>query len=124
MEYVWFPFVLAVLFGYVGFRQWLRHQQRAMVHRERLAAIEKGIELPPWPVDPPKDGIGLDGILLLSGLIWLALGIGGMVATYFIVSRLVIPDAPPPAVALGGIPAALVGVAHLIVYNVYRKKTR
>ena len=44
MEFVAFVGVLAC---YVAFRQWMQHDRRRMVHRERLAAIEKGIELPP-----------------------------------------------------------------------------
>jgi hypothetical protein len=118
------PLALAVLLAFVGFRQWLRHQQRAMVHRERLAALEKGVEPPPWPVDPPRSSLGLDGILLLSGLIWIALGIGGMIALFAIVPQLKIPDAPPPSIALIGIPATLVGLAHLVVYAVQRRRVR
>ena len=55
--------VFAILLGFVGFRQWLRHQQRAWVHRERLAALEKGVELPPWPVTP-REGLGMSLPLL------------------------------------------------------------
>ena len=46
MEYLWFPLIVASVLAFIGFRQWLRHQQRAMVHRERLAALEKGADLP------------------------------------------------------------------------------
>ena len=38
--------VMVALIAYVGFRQWLQHQRRVMVHRERLLAAEKGIEMP------------------------------------------------------------------------------
>ena len=34
-----------------------------------------------------------------------------------------IPDAPPSYIALIGLPVALVGVAHLIVYRTRRSKT-
>ena len=87
MEYVWFPLFVASVLAFVGFRQWLRHQQRAMVHRERLAALEKGADLPAWPDESPsRFDFGLDSILLLSGLIWLAIGLGGMFAAWLIVS--------------------------------------
>jgi hypothetical protein len=126
MEYMWFPLVVASVLAFVGFRQWLRHQQRSMVHRERLAALEKGAELPSWPAEPPSQAfaIGLDSILLLSGLIWLALGIGGMIAAFAIVSTPQvqnIPEAVPPQIALIGIPVAFVGAAHLIVYWIRRR---
>jgi hypothetical protein len=117
------PAFVAVVLAFVGFRQWLGHQQRVMVHRERLVALEKGVEPPPWPEAPlPATGLGMQGVLLLSGLIWLALGIGGMIAAYVIVPSLTIPDAPPRSIWLMGLAPALVGVAHLIVYRVQRRK--
>jgi hypothetical protein len=130
MEYLWFPLFVASVLAFVGFRQWLRHQQRAMVHRERLAALEKGAELPPWPDDTkPSAGIsiGFDHLLLLSGLIWLAIGLGGMLAAFVIVSQPQVqrlPEAVPPQIALIGLPVALIGVAHLIVYRARRRGTR
>lgn len=128
MEYLWFPLLVAAVLAFVGFRQWLRHQQRTMVHRERLAALEKGAELPAWPDEAPsRFDFGLDSVLLLSGLIWLALGLGGMVAAYVIVSTpqvQQIEDVVPPQIALIGVPVALVGVAHLIVYGVRRRTGR
>jgi hypothetical protein len=128
MEYIWFPLVIASVLGFVGFRQWLRHQQRAMVHRERLAALEKGADLPAWPDEATsRFDFGLDSFLLLSGLIWLAIGLGGMVAAFVIVSQPQIqriPEAPPSYIALIGLPVALIGVAHLIVYRVRRSGSR
>ena len=128
MEYVWFPLFVASVLAFVGFRQWLRHQQRAMVHRERLAALEKGADLPAWPDEAAsRFDFGLDSFLLLSGLIWLAIGLGGMVAAFVIVSQPQIqriPEAPPSYIALIGLPVALVGVAHLIVYRVRRQGNR
>ena len=35
--------VIVAIIVFIAFRQWLRHQQRVMMHRERLAAIEKGM---------------------------------------------------------------------------------
>ena len=123
MENLAFPLFVAVVLAFVGYRQWLRQQQRVLVHKERLAALDKGVDLPPWP-EAPRPALGLDGLLLLSGLIWLALGIGGMIAAFAIVPQLTIPDAPPRSIGLVGIPAALVGVAHLIVYLVHGRGAR
>jgi hypothetical protein len=39
--------VVVALIAYMGFREWLRHNRRSMIHRERLSAIEKGVEMPP-----------------------------------------------------------------------------
>ena len=128
MEYIWFPLIIASVLGFVGFRQWLRHQQRAMVHRERLAALEKGADLPAWPDESPsRSAFGLDSLVLLSGLIWLAIGLGGMFATWLIVSDPMVqrrPDAVPESIALIGVPVALIGVAHLIVYRVRKRGSR
>lgn len=123
MEDLAAPAFVAVVLAFVGFRQWLGHQQRVMIHRERLVALEKGAEPPPWPDAPhPGTGLGTHGVLLLSGLIWLALGIGGMIAAYVIVPSLTIPDAPPRSIFLMGLAPTLVGVAHLIVYRIQRRK--
>jgi hypothetical protein len=128
MEYVAFPLILAVVLGYIGFRQWLRHQQRSMVHRERLAALDKGADLPPWPVESAsRFDFGVDSLVLLSGLIFLAIGLGGMFAAFVIVSHpnvQTLPEAVPPSIALIGLPVAFVGVAHLIVYWVRRRNSR
>ncbi len=35
--------VLVAAIGYLAFRQWLQLNRRRMAHRERLAAIEKGV---------------------------------------------------------------------------------
>jgi len=126
MELMWFPLVVASILAFVGFRQWLRHQQRAMVHRERLSALEKGIDLPAWSEETAsRFDVGL--VLLLSGLIWLAMGLGGMLAAFVIVSQPQIqsmPEAPPPHIALIGLPVALIGVAHLLVYGIRRRGSR
>ena len=110
------PLALAVILAFIGYRQWLRHQQRVLIHKERLTAIEKGADLPPWP-EAPRPGIGVRELLLLSGLIWLALGVGGLIAAFAIVPQLQnLPEPPPHNLGLVGIPVALIGVAHLIVY--------
>jgi hypothetical protein len=115
------PLALAVLLAFIGYRQWLRHQQRVLIHKERLAALEKGADLPAWP-ESARPVLGVRQILLLSGLIWLAIGIGGMIAAFAIVPQLQhIHDAPPPNIGLLGIPVALIGAAHLIVYVLQRR---
>lgn len=99
--------VLGIAAGIVGIVS--RHRQvlqRAdLRHKERLAAIEKGIELPP---DPPE----LDGRrprFLLRGLIWTFVGIAGYVALD------AVAGAEEAKLAL--IPAA-VGLAYLAYYAI------
>jgi hypothetical protein len=81
-------------------------------HRERLAAIEKGIELPPDPADlePHRKGG-----LLRSGLVGLFVGI----VLYFALNAVADED-----VALFGLIPAAVGVANLIAHFVDVRKSR
>jgi hypothetical protein len=105
--------------AFIAFRRWLRHQRDVMVHRERMVALEKGLEPPAWP-EPARPGLGVGGVLLLSGLIWLAVGIGGTAAAFVVSPNLTIPDGPPPGSWLFGLIPCLVGVAHLVVYRTQR----
>ena len=101
---------------------WRRYQDRRMIHAERIAAIEKGIEPPDYPEFRPKDfqmRPRQGRILLLSGLIWLAVGLGALIAGSIILADPVVramPDAPPPTAYWGGLIPLFVGIAHLIVY--------
>jgi hypothetical protein len=86
-------------------------QKRAELrHRERLAAIEKGIELPPDPDSepPPKKGNALK-----SGLINLFVGI----VLYVAIAAVAGDD-----VALFGLIPAAIGVGTLISYFVEGRK--
>jgi len=79
-------------------------------HRERLAAIEKGIELPP---DPPEMEPGKKGGLLRSGLVGLFVGI----VLYFALDAVADEE-----VALFGLIPAAVGLANLIAHIVGSRK--
>ena len=82
-------------------------QKRAELrHRERMAAIEKGIELPP---DPDSEPAPKKGSSLRSGLISLFLG----VVLYFAIREVAGDD-----VALFGLIPAAIGVGSLISYFV------
>ncbi len=130
------PFTLVAILGFVAFRQWMRHQRHMALYRERLAAIEKGIEPSPLPEEPPQEQVGAllferrrqwprSTILLLSGLIWLAIGLGGMIAGYAVLADPTVralSDAPPPSAYLAGLVPTLIGVAHLMVLALSRKE--
>ena len=79
-------------------------------HRERLAAIEKGIEL---PLDPEPDADAGKGSSLKSGLSGLLLG----VVLYFALREVADDD-----IALFGLIPAALGVASLITYFVEGRK--
>ena len=79
-------------------------------HRERITALEKGIELPPDPPEPEVDRkIGS----LKSGVMGVLLGI----MLYFAIRE--VADA---SVALFGLIPAAIGVANLVSYFVEAKK--
>jgi len=121
------PLVAAVILAFIGFRQWLRHQRRVLIHKERLAAIEKGADLPDFPAEPERGRFNVQRILLLSGLVWMAVGIGVLTVGGIVLSDPKVqslPDAPPPSAYLGGVIPLLVGVAHLIVYAVDRRSDK
>lgn len=112
-----FVVLVAVLLVFVAFQHWLRLKRRQLVHRERLAAIEKGIELPPLEEELTRRRLGVQRVLLLAGLIWVSLGIGALSGD---VSSLIgNPISRPLGIALVG-----VGVSHLIVAVVARLQDR
>src|SRR5258706_12545332 len=90
----------AIVAIYFGYRK--RTEMFKLYHQERMAAVDKGVELPPIPdsffasahtSSPRRD--------LLKGLVWLFLGVGITVALY---SNLHSKKAPygllPPRIAL------------------------
>src|SRR5262252_5755694 len=78
--------VVIALIAYAAYRQWLRHQRRTLVHRERLAAIEKGVDLPPLEQEQQRRSWNVQRTLLLAGLIWLSLGICAFVTLSVIIA--------------------------------------
>jgi hypothetical protein len=115
--------VIVALIGYVGFRQWLRHDRRRMVHRERLAAIEKGVELPPIEQEEQRSAFNVQRFLLLAGLTWLSLGFGVFVTLSALLAypTKVAQDIPQGMQAIGIAPMAI-GLSHLVVYFVGKGK--
>jgi hypothetical protein len=115
--------VMVAVIAYLGFREWLRQQRRALIHRERLAAVEKGVEMPPLEHEVHRRAWNVQRILLLAGLIWMSLG----VATYVTLSALIAFPANakleiPPGIQWIGLAPAAIGLSHLVVYLVGKKK--
>lgn len=88
-------------------------QRVELRHKERLAAIEKGLELPPETEDPDDAGKRSRSGSLRSGLIGLGIGI----VLYFALDRLASED-----IALFGLIPAAIGLANLIFYFVEGRK--
>src|SRR5437763_10716173 len=109
--------VVIALVAYAAYREWLRHQRRALIHRERLTALEKGTDLPPLEMEQKRNSWNVQRTLLLAGLIWLSMGIGVFVTLSAIITspanaRLDVP----PGVQWIGLGLAAIGVSHLVVF--------
>jgi len=115
--------IIVALIAFVAFRQWLRQQRRNMIHRERLAAIEKGIELPPLEQEVQIRSWNVQRILLLAGLTWISLGVGAFVVlTAVLANPSVAPQDIPQGIQWIGVAPVAIGISHIIVYFVGRKK--
>ena len=119
-------FIAIIMFA--AFYQMLRHQRRAMIHKERLTAIEKGVEPPSFELESPRRlSWNVQQFLLLAGLIWMSIGIGAFVFLQALISyQAIAPGLAVERVPLGlqfiGVAPFLIGVSHLIVYAVARKR--
>jgi hypothetical protein len=110
--------VAAVIVAYLYFRHIGRQSRLEIIHQERLAAMEKGIPLPEFPLDPPKVPKPPDPWApLLHGIVWLALGGGAMLALLWI-------GPWPNAMALWPLPLplALLGIGLILYYALASKR--
>jgi hypothetical protein len=99
-----------------------RKEMFALYHQERMAAIDKGIELPPLPEDFFRDDGGpsrrSSHRTLLVGLVLVFIGVTGYIAIHFSRNRANF-DRDPSLFAL--VPAGC-GVAYLIYYFTVGRK--
>jgi hypothetical protein len=114
---------------YLGLMQYLQHHRRTLVHKERLAAIEKGLPLPPEasaslsPEAERSRSWSVQRLLLLAGLVWLSLGI----STFVVLSAILAANSPaaadvPRGLEWVGLAPAMIGLSHLIVFAVGRRR--
>jgi hypothetical protein len=106
-------FLILIVFGLICVALAFRYKKRELQHRERLAALERGIAASelvaasaPWT---PR-------VYLLRGLMWLFAGLG---LTVFLLG-LSVSDGPPKGAALLGLIPIGVGLAYLITYRAER----
>jgi hypothetical protein len=102
---------LALAAGVVGY-VYVTHQSRRkrleMIHQERLAAMEKGIPLPEFPLEPARNPRVRDpNVIPILGTVLLSLSAGAMIVLYRIL--------PPPANGswIAPLPLAFLGVGLL-----------
>ena len=115
--------VMVAVIGYLAFRQWLQLNRRTMIHRERLAAIEKGMDLPPVEQEARRRGWGVQRFLLLAGFVWLSLGMGAIVTlSALLAHRTPVTEGIPQGMQWIGVAPVCIGLSHLIVYLIGKKK--
>jgi hypothetical protein len=117
-------FIVAALAAAVVAYMYIKHLERRrrldIVHQERLAAMEKGIPLPELPLDPPRLPTPPDPRApLLHGIVWSALGCGGMLAL-----RLIGPLPNAPTLWPLPLPIAFVGIGLLLYYVLASERAR
>jgi len=113
--------ILAIII-YMGYREWMRHQRRELLHKERLSAIEKGMDVPSIDQEIRRGSWNVQRTLLLAGLIWISLGVSAFVALSAVLSG-PSPDRDIPQGAQWiGLAPTLIGISHLIVYAAGKKK--
>jgi hypothetical protein len=118
--------VIVAMIGFVAFRQYLSHHRRIMIHRERLAAIEKGVALPPVEQEIRRSNVNVQRILLLAGLVWVVLG----VTAFVVLSAVIVMATPkftddiPRGIQYVAIAPIGIGLAHLVVFFFGKNKTQ
>lgn len=110
----------AVLVAYLYLRHTGRQRRLEVIHQERLAAMEKGIPLPELPLDQPRVPKPADPRApLLHGIVWTALGFGGMAALLVIGPQPGLPQLWPLP-----LPLAFLGLGLILFYALASGRAR
>lgn len=81
-----------------------------------MAAIEKGIDLPPLEQEVRRSAWSVQRILLLAGLVWISIGIGLFTVLWALVHNQA--GGIIPGIQYLGVAPVAIGIAHLITYAV------
>lgn len=109
------PLSLPIVFMVLSYRK--RRRLIDLHHAERMAAIERGMELPPFPIELIGGARPRRRSSLLPGLVWLFIGLALLASMYPLAEQ----DAWLGSNLLGLIPAGI-GLAYLIYYLVEGRK--
>ena len=112
---------LALAGGIVGYRyvtQRGRQKRMEIIHQERMAAMEKGIPLPEFPLEPARDRRPPDpNVLPIMGTVFFSLSVGAMIMLYLIL------PAPDRGDWVFPLPLAFLGVG-LIAFHFLKGEPR
>ena len=110
---------LALAAGIVGYLQVVhrsRQKRIEIIHQERMAAMEKGIPLPEFPLEPAREGRQPDPTVLpILGTVLLTLSVGTMIVLALNLS------APSHEFWVAPLPFAFLGVG-LIAFHFLQAK--
>jgi hypothetical protein len=117
MEYFAPALMMIAILAFLAFGMWLRQQRRMMIHRERIAALEKGIDLPPVTQEAQISSWNVQRLLLLAGFVWISIGTG----FYLMFSEMLRNPTEatrdvPHGIQFVGYGLIGVGISHLIAY--------
>jgi hypothetical protein len=114
--------MLALAGGIVGYfylKQQARRQRTEIIHQERMAAMEKGIPLPEFPLEAERERRQPNSdILPLMGTVFLALSLGTMIVLYRTL------EAEVHGFWVSPLPLAFLGVGLLAVHALKRDAGR
>jgi hypothetical protein len=112
---------LAIAGGIVGYL-YVTHRTKQkkleLIHQERMAAMEKGIPLPEFPLEPPPASHDPNPhVLPILGIVLLTLSVGTMIVLYLTV------PAPSHSMWVVPLPFTFLGVG-LIAFGFLTRKAR
>jgi drug/metabolite transporter (DMT)-like permease len=113
--------VLALAAGVVGY-VYVKHESRRkrleIIHQERLVAMEKGIPLPEFPLEPARNPDVSDptNVIPILGTVLLSLSLGTMIVLYFTLQERGLWISP--------LPFAFLGVGLLVFHFLKRDASR
>ena len=107
-------FSLPIVWIALNYRK--RRHLMELYHKERMAAIERGMELPPLPLDLIDGRSRRRRSSLLPGLVWFFIGLA-------VFAGWLITDFDDDLPVIGGLIPLGIGLAYLIYYGVEGRHT-
>ncbi len=108
------PLSIPIVWIVLNYRK--RRRLMELFHAERMAAIERGMELPPLPLDLIDGRSNRRRSSLLPGLVWFFIGLA-------VFSGWLITDFDDDLPVIGGLIPLGIGLAYLIYYGVEGRHT-
>jgi len=112
----------ALVSGIVSYL-YMKHESRRkrieIIHQERMAAMEKGIPLPEFPLEPAREHRPPDTTVLpILGVVLLSLSLGTMIVLALI------PEAPSHGFWVAPLPFTFLGVGLIACHLLLAKPRR